>query len=324
MATGSERVLVTGASGFVGTAVVRALHARGLRVRWSTRRHPAVLGLPGEGVRVGPVGPETDWTEALDGVTAVVHLAARVHVLRDLAPDPVAEFRAVNTDGTVRLAEVAKMAGVRRFVFVSTIGVNGEASGETPFTESSPPRPVSAYAISKWEAERRLMAGGDVPPEHVVVRPPLVYGPGAPGNFRRLLRLVDSGIPLPFRGVRNRRSMVSVANLADLLVECVTNPAAAGKLFVVSDGEDLSAPELVARLRRFLGRAPRLWTCPARVLQAASQLHPSGIGLAKLTGSLQVDGSRCRRVLDWSPPHTVDAELHRAARWYRATQLRAD
>ena len=312
--------LVTGAAGFVGRFVCDALTARGWRVRAALRRPGSAQGPGNESVVVGEVGPGTDWTGALAGVEAVVHLAARVHVMREDAGDPLAEFRRVNTLGTAHLAARAAVAGVRRLVLVSTVKVNGEQTGGTPFRETDPPAPQDPYAVSKWEAEGSLweVAGGGRL-EGVVVRPPLVYGSGVGGNLRRLLRALDGGWPLPFGAVDNRRSLIGVWNLADLHATTLEHPEAAGETVLAADGEDLSTPGLLRRLARGLGRPARLLPVPVGLLRLAGRVLGRADEVERLCGSLRVDAGKARRVLDWSPPVTVDEGLRRTARWYRET-----
>lgn len=313
--SGVLTVLVTGATGFVGRALVPALAERGHAVRSAVRR--AGSGLLGE-VAVGEIGPETDWSAALQGVDVVIHLAARVHVMQDTAADPLAAFRRVNTDGTERLARQAAEAGVRRLVLVSSIKVNGERA-ERPFTELDPPRPEDPYGISKAEAEavlRRVAEEAGL--EAVVVRPPLVYGPGVGGNFARLLALVERGLPLPLGAVDNRRSLVGRCNLVDFLVRCAEHPAAAGETFLVSDGEDLSTAELIRRLARALDRPVRLWPVPPALLYAAGRVTGRTAVVERLCGSLQIDSRKGRERLGWAPPATVEEELARTAAAWRA------
>ena len=314
-------VLVTGASGFVGQAFCRVLWQSGLAVRAAVRGGYAAQdpSMAIECVAVDDIGPTTDWSAALDGIAAVVHLAARVHVTRETARDPLAEYQRINVLGTERLAHQAIEVGVQRLVFVSTIGVHGDASDNRPFSEASPPRPAGPYALSKWEAEQRLCEvakDGDL--ELVVVRPPLVYGPGAKGNVRRLLQLIDRGMPLPLESVSNRRSFIGLRNLLDCLKSCVAHPAAAGETFVVCDGEELSTPEFARRIGKALGKSVRLWPCPLGVLRAGAALTGQKEALGRLCASLTVDAERVCRVLGWTPPCTVDEEIGRMAAWWRS------
>ena len=314
-------ILVTGPTGFIGQRLCAALTEAGYRVRAATRNLGSLpSGAIHEQVAVGEIGANTEWNRAMQGVDAIVHLAARVHVMRDRALDPLAAFRDVNTHGTERLARSAVDAGVRRIVYVSTIKVNGEATGAKPFRETDVPAPSDPYGISKWEAEQclqRLVAGTGL--EAVIVRPPLVYGPGAKGNFLSLLRWVERGIPLPLGDCRNRRSLIGLGNFVDVLTRCVAHPSAAGETFVVSDGEDLSTPELVRRMARVLSRPARLWPVPVSWLRFGARLVRREAVYERLCGSLQVDTGKVRRVLGWAPPFSVDEELARTARWFLAS-----
>ena len=237
-------ILVTGANGFVGTALCRYLVASGVEVRGAVRRldRPGVQVNGVEYVQVGEIGPGTDWSAALQGVDVVIHLAARVHVMKEFSRDPLADFRAVNTAGTESLAKLAATKGVRRIVYLSSIKVNGSVGAG--FTEADAPHPQDAYALSKWEAEQALhRISGETKLEVVVLRPPLVYGPGVGGNFLRLMKLMRRRWLLPLASVHNRRSLIYLGNLVDAIALSVGHPAAAGETFLVSDGEDLSTAE---------------------------------------------------------------------------------
>jgi nucleoside-diphosphate-sugar epimerase len=309
-------VLLTGASGFVGRATIAAAEGSGLRIRAATRNgadRPA-----GDTVRIPGLDFDTDWGPIIAGVDTVIHLAARVHVARDRAADPLA-YRAVNVHGTVRLAVAAADAGIRRFVFVSTVKVHGETSADGPFTAASPFRPSDPYSRSKAEAEERLReiearTGLDV----VIVRPPLVYGPGVRANFLNLVRAVDRGLPLPLGRVRNRRSFVYVQNLADLLLLLAARtPAAAGRSFLVSDGPPVSTPDLVRRIAAALDRPARLVPVPMALIRAAGRFAGRSGSIDRLLGSLAVDTRDTEDTLGWTPGTTMDQGLTRTARWYR-------
>lgn len=289
-------VLVTGTGGFVGRALVSALTVRGLSVRGAGRDV------------VGDIGPDTDWRPVLDGVETVVHLAARVHVMRDDAPDPLAEYRRVNLEGTRGLAAAAADRGVGRFVFLSSVKVNGEAA-ERPFGAGDPADPKDAYGTSKWEAEQAIAeTAGSM--EVVVLRPPLVYGPGVGGNFLRLLRLVDSATPLPLGGIRNLRSLIYLGNLVDAIRFSFEAPPGT---YLPSDGEDLSTPNLVRRLAAALGRPARLVPVPVILLGLLGRMTGQSQAIARLTDSLRLDG----RIPGWTPPFGVDEGLRATADWYR-------
>lgn len=298
------RVLVTGASGFVGTAVCAEAVRRGWEVRGAVRSASSPLA---QGVERWPIGDLRDaaWQPALQGVDAVIHLAGVAHELH--GQNAEAFYHAVNCAATERLARAAARAGVRRFVFASSIKVNGESTPpDRPFRATDAPRPAERYARSKWQAEQALAkVAADAGLKVVAVRPPLVYGPGVGANFLRLVRLVDSGMPLPLGSIRNRRSFIFIGNLVDLIVLCATSPAAAGKTLLCSDGEDLGTPELVARIAKSLGRRVRLWPFP-------SSLLPS-----KLVQSLAIDAGETCRGLQWRHKFSVDEGLAQTIAWYR-------
>ena len=310
-----KTVLVTGASGFIGRALCDVLAASGRRVRKAVRM-PAP-GFPGA-VAVGDIGIDTDWRAALEGVSGVVHLAARTHVLRETATNPLAEYRRINVSGTERLAHSAAACGVRRLVFLSSVKVNGERTTGRPCTEGDTPRPEDAYGVSKWEAEQALSRiAAETGLEVVVLRPPLVYGPGVKGNFLRLMNLVARGVPLPLGAVANRRSFIYTGNLAGAIVQALDAPQAAGRTYLVSDGEDVSTPDLVRALARALGVKPRLLSLPLAALGLGATLAGKRAEFARLTGSLQVDSSRIRQELGWEPRFSLTQGLTETARWHR-------
>lgn len=318
------RVLVTGATGFVGRVLVRRLLDRGVAVRAAVRGPAeaarAVLPPGTEVAVVGAIGPDTDWTDALAGVDAAAHLAARVHVMRDAAADPLAEFRAVNTAGTRRLAESAAAAGARRLVFVSSIKAVVDESRPDPVTDSTPADPHSPYGRSKREAEEALAAvSAATGLETVVLRPPLVYGPGVAGNLRTLLKLCARRVPLPLDGVRNRRSLIGVENLADAVAACLFHPAAAGHCFLVDDGAPLSTADLVRALSAGLGVAPRLLPVPPALLGLAAWLLGRPGALDRVAGSLELDSRGIRGTLGWAPPLDTASGLRATAEWFKAS-----
>ncbi|MEZ5701523.1 MAG: SDR family oxidoreductase [Burkholderiaceae bacterium] len=249
------------------------------------------------------IDARTDWKEALSGIDCVVHCAARVHVMEETEADPLAAFRAVNVLGTRHLAQEAARSGVKRFIFLSTLKVHGESTRPGhPFRVSDPACPSDPYGLSKWEGEQAVMAVA----QHshmacVVIRPPLVYGPGVKANFARLLKVVSQGIPLPLGGIDNRRSMVNLGNLTDLIAVCTQHPAAAGQTFLVSDGQDVSTPELLRCMGRALGKPARLVAVPPAWLQLIGRLSGRQAQIDRLTGSLQVDIGHTTEVLGWKP-----------------------
>jgi len=314
------KVLVTGANSFVGQALLRRMAGTlGTHVVAAVRRRgegSAQISANQTTVVLGMEPPiaHVDWSAALVGVDVVVHLAARVHVIQDASIEPVSAFRAVNVDGTLNLARQCGKAGVKRFVFVSSIKVNGEATEQGhPFTESDQPSPHGAYALSKLEAEQGLRdLSAQIGMQIVVIRPPLVYGSGVKANFAALIHAVRRGWPLPLGLVRNQRSLVALDNLVDLLVVCLSHPAAANETFLVSDGHDVSTAELIRLIAQALGARPRLVPVPIPILRAAAAMLGKREALQRLCGNLQVDISKARRVLGWSPPVTVEEGLYRA------------
>lgn len=306
--------LVTGANGFVGRWVCRVAIGAGLRVRGAVRHSDkAFEGL--ERVVVSSLDDAADWTRALDGCQTVMHAAARVHVMTESANYPLDEFRRVNVQGTLHLARQAAASGVRRFVFVSSVKVNGEATtADHPFTAADVPATQDPYGISKMEAEQGLrQIAGETGMEVVIVRPPLVYGPGVKANFASMMRAIQRGLPLPLASVtHNRRSFVALDNLADLLITCIDHPAAANQTFLVSDGEDLSTADLLRRLGQAMDKPARLFPVPPSLLQLGANLLGKGDMAQRLLGNLQVDISHTRDTLNWSPPISVDEGLRRA------------
>lgn len=317
-------VLLTGATGFIGRHLSARLCADSqYDLRVMTRRSQAHVPEGIQAVVVGDLGPDTQCYNAVQGMDVVVHTAARAHMIQEKSTDPLAEFRWVNTAGTLNLARQAAAEGVKRFVFVSSIGVNGAETFSKPFSESSEPKPHSPYALSKWEAEEGLkQIAAEEGLEVVIIRPPLVYGPGAPGNFDRLLRLVAKRIPLPLGAIYNKRSFVAIDNLVDLIVTCINHPAAANRTFLVSDDEDLSTTELLQRMAAALGKPARLLPIPAGVLKAGTSLLGKQDIAQRLLGSLQVDISKTKEILDWAPRVSVDTALKKTAEEFLIRQRR--
>ena len=312
------RVLITGANGFAGSYLGEAMVSRGFQVRGAVRAR-TVLPDDVEVVAVGDIDDTTDWADALHDVDVVIHLAARVHVMKEAASDPLAEFAKVNLHGTNNLAEQAVKAGVKRFIYVSSIKVNGEETiaGQT-YSESDTPAPQDPYGISKWQAEQSLQRiAQDTGLEVVVVRPPLVYGPGVKGNFISLLAAIDKGVPLPLAGANNARSLVFVGNLADALINCTMHPAAAGKTFLVSDGTDVSTGTLVEKIAASLGRKSRSFYFPPVLLRIAATLLGRSAQIDRLFGSLRVNNAKICAELGWEPPFSLDNGLGITADWYR-------
>ena len=291
-------ILVTGATGFLGRAVVDHLIARGRAVRAAVRTDAG----PGA-VAVGDLSVDTDWSVALTGIDTVVHCAARAHVMRETSDDPLALFRAVNTEATAALARQAVAAGVRRFVFISSIGVNGAATDGVPFRHDDPPHPHSPYAVSKHEAELALHAiAAGTGLEVVVIRPPLITGPDPKGNLATLNRVIAKGLPLPFGLVtRNRRDLVSRDTLCRLIDTVIDHPAAAGQTFLVSDGAPLSTRALLERMAADEGRSITLLPVPPAFLSLPLRLLGKGAMASQLFGDLEVDIAHTRQTLGWAP-----------------------
>lgn len=305
------KVLVTGASGFIGRALCQALTSRGHKVLALVRSTSSV---PGASTVYAPLENSKLLAQALIGVECVIHLAGRAHQVADRATDPLAEFRATNCAATLRLAKLAADAGAKRFVFISSIGVNGNFNTR-PFTASDPANPAEPYALSKWEAEQGLwFVQQETGMELVVIRPPLVYGHNAPGNFGNLIRWLGRGVPLPFGAVRNKRSLVGVDNLVDLIICCAQHPAAANQLFLAGDGEDVSTTELLRGLAEASNRPARLIPVPAGLLGLAAALLGKRAVAQRLLGSLQVDIGKARDVLGWEPPVSLKEGLRRCVR----------
>jgi nucleoside-diphosphate-sugar epimerase len=311
------KLLVTGGNGFVGSRVLTVLQQQsGLTATGSVRQMPS--GTTGCW-ETGCLNGETDWSKATNGVDCVVHTAARVHVVRDSAADPLAEFRRVNVQGTLNLAQQAAAAGVRRLVFISSIKVNGETTAlGKPFSVADVPAPLDAYGISKTEAEHGLRdIAANTGMEVVVIRPPLVYGPGVKANFQAMMRWLSRSIPLPLGAIHNQRSLVALDNLVDLIVTCTHHPAAANQTFLVSDGDDVSTTQLLRRMGQAMGKPARLIPVPSVLLQAGATLVGKPELAQRLCGSLQVDMAKTRQLLGWSPPISVDEGLRRAAEGFR-------
>lgn len=310
----TSRVLVTGGRGLVGKALAARLLAQRFAVRLSSRQKCASTDHRLEWVQTADLNAATNWLSALQTIDTVIHCAARVHVMHDADADPLAAFRAVNVDGSLNLARQAAAAGVKRFVFISSVKVNGESTpAGQPFTAEDLPAPLDPYGVSKMEAEQGLrQIAADTGMEVVIIRPPLVYGPGVKANFAALMRAVQKGWPLPLGAVHNQRSLVALDNLVDFIITCITHPQAANQTFLVSDGHDLSTTELVRGMAEAAGVPARLLPLPVWALQAAGAVLGKGDAVQRLCGNLQVDISKARELLGWTPPVSVAEGLRRA------------
>jgi nucleoside-diphosphate-sugar epimerase len=311
-------LLVTGANGFIGSGLCKKVLDMGGYVRGTVRPSPCRNILP-SGVDVVPVeeiGPLTDWSNVMSGVDTVVHLAARVHVINPVAAHVSDTYRSLNVAGTERLARMAAASGIRRLIYMSTVKVNGQGKS-SPYTEKDNPKPVDPYAVSKWEAEKVLHEiAGETGLEVVVLRPPLVYGPGVKANFLELIKTVDKGIPLPLASVNNQRSFIYLENLVDAVIICIKHPKAAGQTYFVSDGENVSTPELIRRISSALARPVRLFPFPPGTLKMAGIITGKSAAMDRLLGSLTVDCSKICHELDWQAPFSMEQGLKETAKWY--------
>jgi UDP-glucose 4-epimerase len=319
---GMKRVVVTGANGFIGHHLCRTLIDRGVSVTACIREQadPSVFGNLRDSLeicRMASLSGTADEFRALEGADAVIHLAGRAHVMRETQEDSLCAFRKVNVGGTRSVVHGAVRFGVRRFLYLSSIKVNGEETKEKAFSEQDPPGFVDSYGQSKWEAELSLMEIANAANlEWVIIRPPLVYGPGVRGNFRSLMNLVYRGVPLPLGSIRNSRSFVSVYNLCDLLFSLVDHPGAANQCFLVGDSEDLSTPELIRAVSIGLGRSPRLVGCPPSLLKMIGSLLGKESVMQRLCSSLVIDRRKTGTLLNWKAPESFDSGLARTTKWF--------
>ena len=314
MSLDKPQLLITGASGFVGRRLCERTSIEG----WPVRRAVRCPGGHHE-VVVGDLGADTDWSAALSGIDCVVHLAARVHVMNETISDPLAAYRRINVEGTLNIARQAAVVNVKRFIFISSIKVNGASTlpGKL-FAADDQPNPVDPYGISKWETEVGLQQlAKETGMEVVIIRPPLVYGPGVKANFQNMMRWIDRGVPLPLGAIHNKRSFVSIDNLVDLIITCIEHPGAANQTFLAADGEDLSTTELLRRVARALGKSARLIPIPVSILTLIASLLGKKDLAQRLCGSLQVDISKAQVLLGWQPPVSLDECLRQVAEEYK-------
>lgn len=314
-------ILVTGAAGFIGQAVTSALisrHREVYKIVRSLSTYKSKSAVSTKPLVVGDIGSHTDWSDVLFGSDCIIHCATRAHTMNKTKTGALVDHRAVNVEGTKNLAEQAAVSGVKCFIFLSSIKVNGErTSSGSCFTSEDNAFPEDAYGISKWEAEQALHeVSARTGLEIVIIRPPLVYGPGVKGNFFSLLGWLSRGIPLPLGAIHNQRSLIGIDNLVDLIITCIDHPAAANQTFLVSDGEDLSTTELLRNIGKVLGKPARLLPVPSSLLQFGAQMLGKQDIAQRLLGNLQLDISHAKETLDWMPPISVDEGLGKTADWY--------
>jgi nucleoside-diphosphate-sugar epimerase len=309
-------ILVTGANGFVGTRLMHVLPLQeGVTVKGAIRRSSCAVPKDGNFIFVDELGPATDWFQALQGISEIVHTAARVHVMNDKVSNPLEEFRRVNVDGTLNLARQAAAVGVKRFVFLSSIKVNGEETAiGHPFTAEDLPAPQDPYGLSKFEAEQALLKLAlETKMEVVIIRPVLVYGPGVKANFKNMMKWVYKGIPMPLGSIHNQRSLVSLENLCDLIICCLKHPGAANQVFLVSDGQEVSTTQMLTAMARAMNTSSRLLPVPQPWLNTMATIVGKQNIAQRLFGSLVVDISKNKNLLGWSPPYSLSTCFEAAA-----------
>lgn len=310
---GLPKILVTGATGFLGRALISELHVRGDTAPIGAGRSAVLTIDKKRYIQVGELGANTDWSEALSGVEVVIHTAARTHIMSDMSADPLSEYRRVNVDGTLGLAKQALLEGVKRFIFISSIKVNGEGTyNGQKYCAQDKPAPEDPYGISKYETElalSSLAAGTDM--EVVVIRPPLIYGPGVKGNFALMIKLVERGLPLPLGGINNQRTLVGLDNLVDLVIQCIDNPMAANQVFLAGDDESVSTSELLRAVGKAMDKPVTLVPIPSSVLSFGAKLAGKKEVARRLLGSLEVDITYTCERLGWRPPYSLSHGLGR-------------
>jgi UDP-4-keto-D-QuiNAc 4-reductase len=317
-----NKVLVTGADGFIGSNLCTYLREKGYFVRGALRNNLPDISRADDYIRVGQINELTDWVDALKNIDFVVHLAGQAHVMDKQKTDIACLYHRVNALGTKRLAEQAVLAGIRRFIFISSVKVNGEGN-QRPYTEKDTPKPQDVYGKSKWEAENLLLSvAAKTGVQTVILRLPLVYGVGVKANFKSLIKLAGSGLPLPFKGINNRRSFIYLGNLVDAISICIAHSLAAGEIFLVSDGQDVSTPDLIKMIAGLLRRrrAPRndarLFYLYPGILRALCKIIGKAEELEKLTGSLLIDSSKIRNLLGWKPSFTLEEGIRETVKGF--------
>jgi len=314
-----QNILVTGANGFIGKVICKMLFDAGYKV-FAVKRSGFEKNLQYiEGnISIDSLDSFTDWKGKINNIDCIVHLAARVHVMDENSHDPLKEYMDVNYSGTLNLAKEAKNAKVKRFIYISTIKVNGEKTGEIAFKADDTPNPTDAYAKSKFRAENELLLLGEKSGMEVtVIRPPLVYGPGVKGNFIKLLKIVEYGVPIPFLSVKNLRSFVSVVNISSFIMRCIEHKNAVGQIFIVSDNADISTPDLMRKISTAMGKPIRLLPVPLVLLKLTGKLIRKNSAFEKLYGSLVVDVNKARKLLNWEPLQTFDEGIRQTVEWYQ-------
>lgn len=317
-------ILITGATGFVGSRLIEILSSNTLfALVAAIRSKNNNISNKIKTVAIDDLGPNNSWAEALNNVDVVIHTAARVHVMSENAKDPLLEFRRINVDGTLNLARQAATAGIKRFIFVSSIKVNGESTLlNKPFTEIDTPAPVDPYGISKWETEEGLYEiSKETGMEVVCIRPTLVYGPGVKANFFSMMNWLYRGVPLPFGSIHNKRSLVALDNLVDLIITCIEHPAAANQTFLVSDDDDLTTTELLNRVAYIMGKKSRLMPVNQKIIEFGLRLIGKKDLSQRLCGSLQVDISKAKKLLNWTPPVSVEEGLRKTVEHFLSSNI---
>lgn len=312
-------VLVTGATGFVGQFLCNTLIKQNYDLSATIRNASDDKKLPTEvnSVLINSLG-DTFPPEVLKKNDVIVYLAARVHQMNDRTSDAIEDYRKINTYAPISLAKQAIKYGVKRFIYLSSVKVNGEGTSNLPYREDDTVNPVDPYGLSKWEAEQGLLKlAEETGLEVVIIRPPLVYGATVKANFLQLMKIIDQGLPLPLGSIKNSRSLVYVGNLVDAIATCIDHPKAKNQTFIVSDGEDLSTPELIRRIGKAMNKSPLLLPFPPSLLKLGTKIIGKGDVGDRLLGSLQVDSSKIREMLNWKPPYTVDEGLKVTADWFK-------